>query len=326
MAYGRGTSHKRTFTKRSTAASSRASAQKAARAAQVARRRAPVKAAVRSRVSKNSRAIKKLELKQRGPRQQQISFWECPSGVHVIHDSPFLFHVNDPIAGDKSPQMYHINNLGNVTTMSGRFAKFDDDQGYHQKQGDAAFNPPVYLTGVKLEFEVKGFCDNTRVRIDIIRQKKLGTPFFIPQSTGNFLPHRLDKLKGIAGFHPNELNREFFEVMATRKLFFNSKGSANLADTTADRNTLDATTTNVKYTSIYVPVKKELKPMEHSTYEGTGLAAFDDTQPFHWEKMYPTHNIWCLISTDDQTDFASVVTGDAITVNIIRKCYWRDPL
>ena len=38
----------------------------------------------------------------------------------------------------------------------------------------------------------------------------------------------------------------------------------------------------------------------------------------------PLHGVWCIISSDDITDRGSVLTGDAVVVEIIRRCTWRD--
>jgi len=47
---------------------------------------------------------------------------------------------------------------------------------------------------------------------------------------------------------------------------------------------------------------------------------------YNYDNQHPLSNIWCLISTDDETAVASVITGDAVSVEIIRTCIWRDPI
>jgi hypothetical protein len=48
--------------------------------------------------------------------------------------------------------------------------------------------------------------------------------------------------------------------------------------------------------------------------------------PSSWsfDNQYPTSNIFCVISSDDQTGFLSVVTGDSVSVRIIRGVTWQD--
>lgn len=304
----------RTTTRRTTAAR-----QAKGRSKAVAKARAKP---VRRKVAANTRAIAKLKKAVLGPIQRQVSTFDSAGGYHVLANSPFLFQVNDPGVASGGPKMYHINALGNPSN----FQEFHlySDVGYNEEDATHVFNNDVYLVGVDLQFEFSGFCDNTHVRVDIIRQKKLCAAFWAQNGAENYLPQTLDNLKQIAGFSPHEINRDMFEIQATRKLYFNSKGSANLADTGQDRNTLDATTTNVKHCHIYVPFKKKLKLVGDQGQESLGNVMSSHAHKYEWANTHPLANVWCLISSDDQTAAASVVTGDAISCKIIRKCIWRD--
>jgi len=222
--------------------------------------------------------------------------------------------------------MFHLNLLKGLTTTGHKFQLHEDDGGYMEEGGQESFNPPTFLEAVDLQFEFKGFVDNTRITIHVIRQKKLAATFYNQSDTDNYLPETLPNLTKIAGFSPYEIDRKTFQVIAERKIFMNSKGAANVADTAQDRNTSDPTTTSVKYAHIRVPFKKELKPINPDTYDESGISSFVSTKPFMYRKMHPLANVWCLISCDDVTDFGSTITGDAVSVNIIRKVMWRDPL
>lgn len=311
--------------KRTTAARTRTAAQTKGRAAAVAKARPKPKPTARSNRRMglaNKRAIEKLKKDVLGPIQRQVSTFDSGAGYHVLANSPFLFQVNDPGYGNGGPRMYHLDGLGSPATFN-TFSLYTD-VGYNQEDATHVFNNEVFLVGVDLQFEFSGFLDNTHVRVDIIRQKKYCPAFWSQQSGANYLPQTLDNLKQIAGFSPHEINRSMFEVMHTRKLYFNSKGSANAADLVQDRNTSDPTTAPIKHCHIYVPFKKMLKLVGDHGQEALGNVMSSSLHKYEWNNTNPLANVWCLISSDDLTGAASAVTGDAVSCKIIRKCIWRD--
>lgn len=299
--------------------------QKAVRAKlQYKARHAVRKPPVKKAILQNARAIKRLSKQQLGSAQSYITLFDSPVGHHVIRGSPWLFHVNDPGYASGGSGMMHINNLGQSTSFHD-WTLWKDPGGYNEEMGTHVAQSPLYVRGVDLQFEIQGFCKNTHVRIDIIRQKKMDTPFWKRTNTSNYLPQTLEKLVGIAGFGPEHINTDIFQVLKTKRLFFNSKGSANLADKGQDRNTLDATTRNIQHCHIYVPVNRTQKPVDPDLKEEMEDGVTNNTNPWHFSNMHPLSNIWCLISTDDKTDIASLVTGDAISVKCVRKFMFRDP-
>ena len=319
MPYGtrRFTTRARTVIPRRT----RAPVQKKARATAVAKARArPIRA-----IAKNTRTLKKLVNKVRGPLQTQISTYTGGGLHHVLAESPFLFHVNDPGVGTNGPRMWHRNLAQSSVHVFGnnQFEKYTDD-GYNEHMNKHMPNAHVYMVGVDLQFQISGFVDNTHVRIDIIRQKKINTDFYNQSNATNYLPQTLGNLKELAGFSANELNRQVFEVISSKKVFLNSRGSSNLLDTSQDRETIRGTTSNVKHCHIYVPINKDLKMLENHLDESWGMDHALANHPYDYTNQNPLQNIWCLISCDDKTQMDSIVTGDAVSVSIIRKCYWRD--
>lgn len=277
---------------------------------------------VKTAIARNARAITKLKKDVLGPIQRQVSTFDSAGGYHILANHPFLFQVNDPGYAAGGPKMFHLDALGSQSAI-GNFALFNDN-GYNEEDHSHVFNNEVYLVGVDLQFEFSGFLDNTHIRVDIIRQKKHCASFWSQTTGNNYLPQTLNKFKQIAGFSAHEINRDMFEVQQTRRIYINSKGSSNTADTAQDRNTADPTTAPVKHCHIYVPYKKTLRLVGDHSREPLGNVMPSSSHLYEWGNQHPLANVWCLISSDDYTDLASLVTGDAVSVKIIRKCIWRD--
>ena len=51
-----------------------------------------------------------------------------------------------------------------------------------------------------------------------------------------------------------------------------------------------------------------------------------DTGPYSYANMDPRDQIWCIISSSDETALDSSVTGDAVQCTIHRTMCWRDPV
>ena len=43
-----------------------------------------------------------------------------------------------------------------------------------------------------------------------------------------------------------------------------------------------------------------------------------------FDNQHPLNNVWCVISTDDESTLGATFTGDAVGVQIIRKLTWQD--
>ena len=239
--------------------------QKQARArVQAKARKAPVRA-----IAKNTLAINKLKSQMYGSRQYQTSTMYPTLPLHVTSGSPLLFQVDNPNTGNKGPYVWHVNALGNVQHTNNRFNVWNDPAGsaagFHDHEDLRLCNgPTARLNFVDLQFEFSGFVDATRIHIHVIRQKRMDTDFWNQNYADKFLPQTLTGLKNIAGFNPNRISYKDFEVLATKKIFMNSKGQANVIDTAQDRNTTDATTASVKYAHINLKLNKVIKQLNSS--------------------------------------------------------------
>ena len=289
-------------------------------------------------VLSNARAIKSLQFNQWGRIQSQTSYTELQ---HVTSASPLLFHVTNPLHDMHGPYLWHLS-LG-VPLATGRNFKLWQNQHSHAlDQLDKTIypnGPLLKMLRATFEFKFSGYLDDTRIRVDFIRQKKMDTDFYNQNLSQQFLPSTLNGFTDLAGFNPNQIDRTKFQVLATRRLYINSKGSANLADIAQDRTTTEATTAPAKYCKISLKLDKILKQLrttvseqggDEPDYPPTDTSVHATLHPhksnWSFDNQHPLSNIWCLISTDDATDIASAVTGDAVGVQIIRKLTWQDRL
>ena len=326
--------------RRATARSNYATRTKTARAAAVAKARKKVADTKhKGSVAANKRAITTLRQQMYGPLQTQRSHSE--SGFYVVASRPVLFQVNNPECGAKGASILRETENGDFVSRIMGFTKASYSSGlpFYDKEEDNVVNgPKLLLKQVELQFKVHGFLDDTRVRIDVIRQKKVvnRNHWNYHDANEHFMPHMAKGLKGIAGFSSNEIDTRFFEILATRHLYFNSKGSSNVIDTANSAITTEATTAPTKYAKIDLKFPKGgkvCKQLTSSVDQTTGNDATDQDieveevdakGSYSWENQHPLSNIWCLISSDDGTAFGSLVDGDAVEVQILRKCVWRD--
>lgn len=341
MPYARGTKRP-TYSRSGASTARRTRARPGVRNVQTARKSLryplrPKRVSYRQRLARgvvnNAKLIKKLESKVLGPVQEQRSYFETTQKV-TAH-SPWCFQVN--VAGAHSqtaPHGYHINATGHAT-------QFHQFQIFHGQQAsedtDNVANHPCFLKYVKMEFEFKGFVDDTHVRIDIVRQKRMGTQDWFQDFQGsvrdNTLPYCLKKFQHLAGFTQERIDPKAWQVLKTRKLYFNSKGVSSLLDhANEDYPTVESTTSYVKRCAITVPFNRMLKPLDKGGYgENYGQTDQymstngDNTQGmFSWWNQAPTHNVFCIISCSDQSALGATLTGDAISCKIHRTSVWRD--
>lgn len=285
-------------------------------------------------IRRNSSAITKLKQQIYGPLQTQRS---ASSIFNVVASRPVCFQINNPGFGQYGPQLLmehsgddHVSSIGHFTLTNQNLMAADRDN-EHRVNG-----PSLLLKEIDLQFRFTGYLDDTRIRVDIIRQKKA-----IPGHVWNpnaayetFMPHLMPYMQNLAGFTSNEIDRSVFQVLATRRVYINSKGSANAADLLEDRNTIDGSTVNTKYCNICLKMNKVCKQLDSSVDESDGLDNFgldahdeDNTDAkgsYAFDNQHPLANLWCIVSTDDQTAFGSIVSGDAVNCTILRKCVWRD--
>ena len=208
-------------------------------------------------------------------------------------------------------------------------------------------NHPLYLKSVLLEFEFAGFVDDTHITIHVVQSKGIAKPDYYLESNNtadNLLPKSLANFTNLAGFTQERIDPKAFKVLASRKLYMKISRPSNptAADVTStilgaiindNYPTVPATTRAVKRCRVYVPVNRELKVLDNGSYgEEYGVTdhyrvftGVSDKGQYSYANMDPKSQIWCIISTSDQTALDAAFTGDAVECTIHRTCTWRDP-
>jgi len=284
-------------------------------------------------ITKNAAAITTLTKTLQGDLQTQASM--LADAQVVVSAKPLCFQLNNPGLGDYGPQLLRAAETHDHCDRLTKFVLEDRGPFYANEQHHVPNGPKLFIENVQLKFEFYGFVDSTRIRVDIVRQKKIDKQYWNPHDgTMNYMPNNLHGFEHLAGFTSREIDRSTFEVLQTKHLYLNSKASSNLADAAQDRPTSEATTSPYKLLTMNVPLKKTYTQLEATVNETTGV---DDTQldahgedgaeskgSYSYDNQDPFTNVWCIISTDDMTALGDVVTGDSVRVNIIRKVTWRD--
>jgi hypothetical protein len=282
----------------------------------------------------NARKIAKLTQDQYGPVQKQITRLGDP--VIVTASRPICFQLNNPGSGLHGPQLLRStesNDYRNdrITDFAIQQDNILTDMIEHVPNG-----PKLLMKYVKLQFRVSGFLDTTRVRFDVVRQKKLNFNIYDPHTGHNFMPALLPGFKNTVGFTPHKIDRNTFQVLQSKTVYMNSRASSNILDTAEDRATTDATTPPVKIVNMYIPMNKVCRQLDSSMNEET--MADNQDQDAHdedgnrskgtysWDNQHPLANLWLVIGTDDESAVLSQATGDRVLVDIIREVCWRDPV
>lgn len=274
-----------------------------------------------------------------GPLQTQV---QISSAVWIpTRDTPFAFNMTNMNASNYGPQVYKTLNplgTGDIMATSGRFTRVQpykhQTEQDHSSEGHIVNGPSFYPVGTKLEFRFRGFVDNTHIRIDFVRCKSIVNRGGINNNESDIdytiLPKALFNMRGLAGFNVGQIPNNF-EVIQTKKLFMNSKPKSSLADTAFESYpTTEGTTSDVKHCSMsyYWPKGTRITQYDTQTNESTGAEATSGfaNGPYSWDNTDPRQQVWCIISTDDETTIDAVLTGDEIKVDCIRTCIWRDRL
>lgn len=298
-----------------------------------------------------NRKVNRLQKQLWGPVQVQRSYLDI--GNKITSESPWCFHVTCPTTrNNTAPHVYHRNPLG-VASSIGQFQLYDTGLMDEEDQ-DHAVNHPCYLKSILLEFQFEGFVNDTFVRVDIVRQKDPPAQDFYSASNSvaqNLLPKNLEAFTNKAGFTQDRIDRRAFEIVATRKLYFNSRPDnlvqSDLGDHLADSNIplvssitnsnypmTYATTRSVQRTKIYIPYNRKLKPLDvpnqwselsGSTDQHTTYTNIDDRGLYSYANIHPKTQLWAVLSTSDKTAIDAPFTGDAISCRIHRQVVWRDP-
>jgi len=74
----------------------------------------------------------------------------------------------------------------------------------------------IFIKWVDLQFEFRGWAQNAKIRIDIIRQKRRPYLTDVANMEKNCLPYRFNEMGHIAEFCPNHIDRKDFEVLKTK--------------------------------------------------------------------------------------------------------------
>lgn len=168
--------------------------------------------------------------------------------------------------------------------------------------------------------------DNTRVRFDVVAQRKDAD---IPRVTSSgapdiprVLPFTLEHLTNLAEPHKNRINPIYFKKYFSKTLFLNS--SKSNADT-------KGTTSNIQRFSFTLHPKKVMQQKDTNP-RIQGIPEVDPNTgdielppEVQWGNfgplnVSPDQPLWLIISTDDQT----AVTGDKVQVKMSRRVVWRD--
>ena len=292
-------------------------------------------AANRAAIYSNARAISRLKSESYGAVQQQVS---TLLAVPRIRDNyPIAIHVNNVTSGLNSGKTWCVEDVGGtglgrhvVQKTSSYFNKWAGTEvaNYHEMDQEETpgnlVSTKMKLLSVDFQIKFSGFMKDTRIRVDVVRQKRVFTAFWSDDSSvAQYLPHTLRGFEGLAGFGPNHIDKDTFQVLQTKYVYLNSAPSHNLEDATQDRRTADPTTAPTKYCHVHVPINKKLCLID------TNYASSHFEENFSFNNMSPLHNIWLLISCDDGSSLpenvTDIVTGDYLTTEIIRTCKWRDP-
>jgi hypothetical protein len=277
-----------------------------------------------------------------GPVQCQMHL--SHKSVTPVKNHPILFCATDVQAGSDLSKIYYVDSgeALNIKLADSYWAKSDGHKFFANETEHVPNGPKMLLLEAEYTFKITGFLANTHVRIDFVRQKKaISGDYWNPSTVTNQMPYNADGFKELAGFTTNSIDTRTFQLLATRKVFFNSKGSKNLTDALIEgggpeSNTVDATTRSEQIVTVPLRWKggKVIKQLDSSINEVDGEDAIDmdaatgDGQrakgSYAFDNVHPLSNVWCIISTDDTTALPDIVTGQSVTVAMIRKLKWRD--
>lgn len=337
VVYARKTSNVGKFRYRAGTVRTRAYKKQASTARKIARlSRARAKPGRNKRqIVKNARAIRSLQLKSYGPLQRRTDTYL--DGVHVLANHPVMIHVNNPhystiMHQSRGAEIASLDALGHyhaVGHFTAHYSAMREDETTQIPNGNR-----LYLKGIDYMLEFSGFVQDTSIVIHVVRQKTMA-PQWYDQSlwAGNAqpMPYQLSKFKNLAGFTPDQIDRKSFQVLYTKRLYMDSKASASVEDALQDRATTPPTTNNVRRHRIRLKLDKHCKMLQDSVNELNGDDDDDIdngnvgvSSSWGWNNQHPLANLWMIISSDDQTDLTSIVTGSAVNMKCIRRVYWRD--
>ena len=317
--------------------------QKTARAAKFTAARAKqkgVKSNARG-VASNARAIGLLKKQLYGPVQTQVSQFSQFVTFTKMH--PLIFQVNNLACTTEGPKTYWYNSTAAHTFhLQDAGARFDVQyNNLNAHSLDYKVNGPrLWCRYVKLDFHFKGFVHDTRIRIDVIRQKKIakGDAWRMSEASNMIFPYNASNFTALAGHTPYRIDTRMFQVLKTKHVYLNSAGTAPSTDFITGGVThaiSEPTTPENRYCTLYLPLKREFSQLDPSVNEVTGVDDtamnastdannIDGTGSWQYTNQHPLKNIWVVCSTDDPANLSDAVTGKRVLMSCIRTCCWRD--
>lgn len=289
-----------------------------------------VKKATRRYVRKNAYAVNKLAKQVRSLQYSQYGcmqsgFHRMSTHVVPIARAPVLFDMLDfsvdrldtstpPVTIPSGP-FYQYQGVGPTLTAVARWNLAQVSSAFWQGENTDILDTGSYLACyMDYTFHIVGNADldNTRVRIDIFRQKSNVLYDRDPNQLPLTLPKALNQLDNIAMPHLNQLNPKYFKKIKTVVKYFNSR-----TDSTQSVTQFTPNDYYVKYRAR--PMKVRQQNITIPATAGGAEAQIPDGQWGHFQTPFG-QQLWCLISTDD----LSALTGDQVNVTISRKIKWRD--
>lgn len=327
---------------------------KAARSRKYATSRASsVRQAVAKQAMRNATAIRRLAVKSYGPLQVQRS--KTNQAFYISNSQPVAFQLNNPAYGQIGPQLLRehddttldsdgITRIGQFELDGSDLLRGDDDDHVVNSQAGRIFMKDVYL---QFKFG-PAFLHDCTIRIDVIRQKKMLQPDWWTDnySKKQFMPHLMPGLKNLAGWSATKLDTKLFQVVATKRVYIDSKGYKNAeaiadallpgGDDSAAADTIAGTTGPTKYVNMKINLNRPLRQLNSSITESNmedsrSMNAHDEEGnqghgSFGYSNQHPLANYWVVISTSDTSSLLDSFTGDRLQCEILRECAWRDPV
>lgn len=299
--------------------------------------------AKKATTTRNKRQIARIGRKLTTLRNNQYGHYQTQTSrigpLNVVSNSPVALHINNCNSGAHGPTPHSIDLLGSVYATNDLFQIYQGEgavMGDYQDDDVANMcnGPMMRLNWAIFDLKFSGFVDDCKIRIDIIRQKKYVADFWREDKSHQFLPNTLQSFKNLAGFTENRIDTSTFEIIKTKRLYLNSRGSQNVADLTQDRNTTEATTAPSRQCRIALRMNKVYKQLDSSIHQdsnaevsNTGSAGLTN-HPGSWRhtNLSPLANVWMIISCDDDRSLEDLVGGDNVSVEIIRRMTWQDKI
>jgi hypothetical protein len=208
--------------------------------------------------------------------------------------------------------------------------------------------PKCKWLGTELQFKFEGYLDDTRIKIFIVQQRKQYKLDPWSQYTSRVashtladdvemaphMPYTLNQFKHLLGFNANTLNYKQYKVLATKSLYFNSRRTeAPTGHIEGDNAFVDATTKPVQYCTMKIKPNQMLYQLRstlnemgvHDDINDPAPADADyDQGPWSFDNQNPYSNVWCIVTTDDESALAGSLSGDRVKFTCIRRNWWQD--